>query len=505
MKIYTSFLAGILLVVVLISGCNFAETPTLAPIESVPTATAVPPTPSPSPTPSIAPTETLETVLEDPEETEIAPTQAPAGTAVIRGVVWHDICGTRENDAGEIEEAGPGCVIVEGRFQANGLREISEPGINGITVSLKRENCAVSDSAQTQTDSEGVFSFAELAAGTYCIQIDPNNSMNAGPLGNGTWTFGAETSDGTLVEVPDDASNVELSFGWDFVDLPVFGVSTCVEKASFVLDVTVPDDTLFRPGETFEKIWRVRNEGTCTWGTDYSLVFVSGDRFGAGSSQLFTSTAAPGQTIDLAMQMQAPGSGGTYISNWQFKDPSGRQFGLGVPATSFLWASIKVAFLDAGGNPPAATPPSGSQTGTGTCALVYDASIESQVIALINKERAAAGLPALSPNRKLTAAAQKHSADMAANDFIDHTGSDGSRWFGRIASEGYSYSYASENIYVGNPAFGGTAEGAVTWWMNSQVHRDNILSKAVEQIGVGYVFCGSSTYGGYYTVVFARP
>ncbi len=94
---------------------------------------------------------------------------------------------------------------------------------------------------------------------------------------------------------------------------------------------------------------------------------------------------------------------------------------------------------------------------------------------------------------------------MACNDFIDHAGSDGSTWFDRVSAQGYTYAYASENIYVGDPAFGGTPQGAFEWWMNSQVHRDNILYPDVSEIGVGYVFRPGSTYGGYYTLVFAKP
>ena len=41
--------------------------------------------------------------------------------------------------------------------------------------------------------------------------------------------------------------------------------------------------------------------------------------------------------------------------------------------------------------------------------------------------------------------------------------------------------------------------------MNSQIHRDNILDPNVSQIGIAYVFNAASTYGGYYTLVFASP
>jgi hypothetical protein len=52
-------------------------------------------------------------------------------------------------------------------------------------------------------------------------------------------------------------------------------VSYC-DWVEFVKDVTVPDGSSFAPGETFTKIWRLKNRGTCAWTPDYKLVFTSG-------------------------------------------------------------------------------------------------------------------------------------------------------------------------------------------------------------------------------------
>jgi len=41
--------------------------------------------------------------------------------------------------------------------------------------------------------------------------------------------------------------------------------------------------------------------------------------------------------------------------------------------------------------------------------------------------------------------------------------------------------------------------------MNSQVHRDNILNPKVRELGLGYVYNPASEYGGYFTLVLARP
>jgi uncharacterized protein YkwD len=209
--------------------------------------------------------------------------------------------------------------------------------------------------------------------------------------------------------------------------------------------------------------------------------------------------------------MTAPTDPGTYVANYQFRNPQGIDFGVGINGTDFFWVLISVSWFPEPSDKTQAPDPEPSPTqpppspAPGACAVDLDPGFESQVLTLINNARAAQGLGALQSQGQLTAAARAHSTDMACSDFVGHNGTDGSTWFERITAQGYSYSYATENIYVGNPAFGGTPAGAFEWWMNSEVHRNNILDPNVTQIGVGYVFLSASTYGGYYTLVFASP
>lgn len=139
------------------------------------------------------------------------------------------------------------------------------------------------------------------------------------------------------------------------------------------------------------------------------------------------------------------------------------------------------------------------------CQVSYNDSYISQILDLINNARANNGLPGLSLQDPLSAAATAHSQDMACNNFTSHTGSDGSSWYDRIRAQRYNDAYASENIYYGSPSFGGDAQGAFDWWWNSPVHKANILNPTITEIGIGYVFNSNSSYGGYYTVDFAKP
>ena len=131
-------------------------------------------------------------------------------------------------------------------------------------------------------------------------------------------------------------------------------------------------------------------------------------------------------------------------------------------------------------------------------------AIEAQVKGLINQQRAQAGVRALSSNNALNIAARAHSQDMATNNFFSHTGSNGSDPFTRMSTSGYSFSAAAENIYAGNGS-DNSASAAVSAWMNSSGHRENMLNSTYTNFGVGYWCNANSTYGGYFTADFGRP
>ncbi|WP_250289836.1 CAP domain-containing protein, partial [Frankia sp. CiP1_Cm_nod1] len=123
----------------------------------------------------------------------------------------------------------------------------------------------------------------------------------------------------------------------------------------------------------------------------------------------------------------------------------------------------------------------------------------SEVVALTNAERARAGCAALMADRRLTAAAQAHSADMSTRDYFSHDSLDGRTPFQRMAEAGYGFSAAAENIAAGQR----TPAEVVRGWMNSAGHRANILNCSLRQIGVGYATGGR--YGTYWTQDFGTP
>lgn len=113
------------------------------------------------------------------------------------------------------------------------------------------------------------------------------------------------------------------------------------DRAQFIADVTVPDGTGFAPGISFSKTWRLKNVGTCTW-TNYSIMFDSGEKMGGPDSALIPASVAPGQTVDITLQLTSPTTAGTYRGYWKLKNSTGVPFGIGSAGTKSFWVEIRV-------------------------------------------------------------------------------------------------------------------------------------------------------------------
>ena len=110
-------------------------------------------------------------------------------------------------------------------------------------------------------------------------------------------------------------------------------------------------------------------------------------------------------------------------------------------------------------------------------------------LCLINRERAAHGLPALAMDARLTQASQQHADDTGKRNFYDHTNPDGLKPAARVYAQGLAPhgTTVAENIHWGT-GWLGTPREIVRDWMNSPGHRRNILRAEVSHVGVGIGF-----------------
>ena len=158
---------------------------------------------------------------------------------------------------------------------------------------------------------------------------------------------------------------------------------------------------------------------------------------------------------------------------------------------------LAIVLAACSGSPSAPTGPAFGLPATGT----LGGPTASPMLVLTNQARAAAGLPALTHNSKLDAAAALLCHEIAQTGIIDHTqpGTAHPTPGDRVTAEGYVWHYVGENLN-----FGGDSTMAVAFqnFMNSPPHRANILEPLVTNYGDAMV-----TVGNYYCWVqdFAAP
>ncbi|MDO9546119.1 MAG: NBR1-Ig-like domain-containing protein [Pelolinea sp.] len=89
---------------------------------------------------------------------------------------------------------------------------------------------------------------------------------------------------------------------------------------------TVPDNTIYSPGDGFIKSWTIKNTGYCNWNTNYRLVLLSGSAMGGDTFSYLSDTVSPGESVTLTANLTAPSSTGTYRGEWRVQSDLGVNF-----------------------------------------------------------------------------------------------------------------------------------------------------------------------------------
>jgi uncharacterized protein YkwD len=283
--------------------------------------------------------------------------------------------------------------------------------------------------------------------------------------------------------------------------LSITAPANCKDTAVLLQDVTIADGTNIRYGADFTKTWKFRNTGTCPW-IGYEIAFASGDRMGAPDVAPVPDTV-PKTDVNVSVELTAPSTDGIYAGFFELRNAAGNPLGIGIEKTFWVKITVGNATLPTLGAPTSFVPTvSGtltSQKPPGSCTYTTSSSYPNEIVQLINQARASAGLPALTVNSQLTAAAQAHSIDQACYSLRGHVGSNGSSIQQRIAASGYASAYSVEIVYGG---YGAYPQTAFDWWMNEPVHRAAILDTRPRELGAGYAYVENSADGNYYTVDF---
>jgi hypothetical protein len=165
---------------------------------------------------------------------------------------------------------------------------------------------------------------------TATITLPPQTKTPEAPPQGGTSSLITVTPQAAVTNTPQPTSQVV-----QIVSTATTNPQNC-NIAAFVADITYPDDTPVTGGTSFEKKWRLRNAGSCTWTSGYRLVFVSGDGMGgAGSVPITNGTVPPGGMVDVSITLTAPVSSGTYRGNYKLQAADGTLFGIDAAGNVF--------------------------------------------------------------------------------------------------------------------------------------------------------------------------
>ncbi len=124
----------------------------------------------------------------------------------------------------------------------------------------------------------------------------------------------------------------------------------------------------------------------------------------------------------------------------------------------------------------------------------------TQLLLYVNEARRQFDLPALKESLQLSAAAQKHTDDMAGARHTQHIGSDGSSPAERQLWHGYLQGYSGEATAWGFP----DPRQSVQFWVNSPSHRPIILNRYATEVGLGYTADFSAPSVWYWTTEFGN-
>lgn len=123
--------------------------------------------------------------------------------------------------------------------------------------------------------------------------------------------------------------------GFTAIASPIPGATQALGDAcnnsAFEGDVTIPDGTVIKGGDDFQKIWKLRNSGSCTWDEGFALVYIGGSspnldpyNFEFKNSNDFVTGGA---AINIPINLTAPCTTGKYEGHWRMRSDGGYYFG----------------------------------------------------------------------------------------------------------------------------------------------------------------------------------
>ena len=182
---------------------------------------------------------------------------------------------------------------------------------------------------------------SQLACNLFASPATPNTFATL----NGLYTASAQTLEAKITPTgftPTPGLPQPTASATNLPILQTPAPTSRCDAMSFLGDVTYPDGSFVTRNNTFVKIWRIQNIGSCSWTPDYALVFSGGDLMNGTSAVALGKSVNPGETVEIPVTLSAPSKDGKYRGYWMLRNTSGVLFGFGAQADTAFWVDVKV-------------------------------------------------------------------------------------------------------------------------------------------------------------------
>jgi len=197
--------------------------------------------------------------------------------------------------------------------------------INAMNTAIVGTTVAQLSGQLTQTALAAPATATSIPTNTPATAVDATNTVASGETAFPTFSLDAPSPTAlagfTQLAVPPTAAPAAATTA----------LGDACSNSAFEGDITIPDGTILDPGVNFQKVWKLRNTGNCTWDDGFSLVYIGGTNpdldpydFQFKKNGDFV---APGEAINIGINLTTPCKPGKYNGTWRMRNDKGYYFG----------------------------------------------------------------------------------------------------------------------------------------------------------------------------------
>jgi hypothetical protein len=207
------------------------------------------------------------------------------------------------------------------------IRQIKPIWITSAVLVLVLSACGAKTSTPDAASVDAIYTQAAATVGAKLTQTASmfTNTPQGTPTSSELPTLSA-TQTPLITNTPEFTATTLL------INTPALPTQVSCDNMAYVDDVTIPDNSPVAPGSKFVKTWKVRNNGQCTWTTNYRLIYGWAANWpeiiaSPPGYVLLTKSVEPGAEYDVSVTLTAPVKSGVYLAAFRLQNDKGYNFG----------------------------------------------------------------------------------------------------------------------------------------------------------------------------------